>query len=209
MNTRILLDHELVADGGSFVRANLLIDGVPPAEATHPPPPHSAGPVASVGLVGSADPFGPVENLSMLPAHLSARNVHVSVSPGRDAEFVQVTHCLSSRGSGDLLTIEVGDVYEADRVRIRMEALVAGAASSEEEVEIGRIMVFAQVRASAGGAARRADWELRALTFPIRLSVTHGCRVRPHVRSIPCSIDPSSPREPIIELPLEDCEWAV
>lgn len=217
MITRILLDHEPVADGGSFVRASLLIDGVPLAEATHTPPPGSVGFLGSFGPVGSAGPcgsvgpvdsVGPVENLYVLPAHLSARNVHVSVTPGRDAEFVQMIHCFSSRGSGDLLTIEVGDVYEADRARIRMEALVAGAASAEEEVEIGRIVVFAQVRA-VGGAVGSADWELRALTFPIRLSSAHGCRVRAHVRSIPCSIDPSSPRDPIVELPLEDSQWAM
>lgn len=191
MNTRILVDHEPVADGGSFVRATLLMDGAPASDAGAPRPP---GAVASIG-----SPHVP-------RAHRSARNVHVSVFPGRDAEFVQLTHPFTSRGAGDLLTIEVGDVYEVDRVRIRMDALVAGAEDVEEDVEVSRIVVFAQVRSPAGGALGRTGWELRAMIFPIMLSAAHGCRVRAHVRTIPCSIDPSSPT---VELPLEDTQWAV
>lgn len=184
MNTRMLLAHEPVADGGFLARATLVIEGRSGGKGRGWRPPSSAEP-------------GPPT------ASLSASNVHVSVSPGRDAEFIQVTHPFESRGTGRLLMIAVGDIYDVDHVRIRMEALVGPRPDGESEADVGRIVVFAQIHTEDGGI------ELRAVTLPIRLSPVHGGRVHAHVRTIPCSFDRSSPHAPTIQLPLVDAQGAV
>ena len=170
MNTSLLFDYEPVADGGFFVRLVLLLSGG-----------DRRGSVVS-GEVGT----GPAAS----PLHPTARNVQVAVRPGRDAEFIQMTHPFESAGSGSLLTIAVGDLYRLDQVRIRMEALVGPGRSTHGESDVGRLVILANVDSGDGGV------ELNTVNLPIRLSPTHGGRVLPDLGRMPVSRDvaPHPPR---------------
>ena len=163
MNTSLLFDYEPVADGGFFVRLVLLLSGG-----------GRRGAMASLQVV--TPPVSPA-------LHPTARNVQVAVRPGRDAEFIQMTHPFESAGSGSLLTIAVGDLYSLDRVRIRMEALVGPGRSAHEESDVGRLVVLANVDGRDGGV------ELNTVNLPIRLSPAHGGRVLPDLGSMPVSRD--------------------
>ncbi|MDX1647831.1 MAG: hypothetical protein R3304_11860 [Longimicrobiales bacterium] len=165
MNTSLLFDYEPVADGGFFVRLVLLLAGGARRRA---PTSDAAG----QAVVSHSSPTLP-----------TARNVQVAVRPGRDAEFIQMTHAFESAGSGSLLTIAVGDLYSADRVRIRMEALVGPGHGVHEESDVGRLVILANVDGRGGGV------ELRTVNLPIRLSATRGGRVLPALGSMPVSQD--------------------
>lgn len=155
LNTRVMLDHEPVADGGFFARAVLLIEG-----------PLAGGVAPGTGAA----------------RHPSARNVQVAVQPGRDAEFIQMRHTHESRGSGDLLTILVGDVYALDRICIRMDALIGPGWDSTGEADVGRLVVAAHLRTEVG-------LELQTVDLPIRVSRTSGGCVRADVSRRPLTHD--------------------
>ena len=163
MNTSLLFDYEPVADGGFFVRLVLLLAGGP-RRGSASPQPMGAGPTPS-------------------PTLPTARNVQVAMRPGRDAEFIQITHPFESAGSGRLLTIAVGDLYRVDQVRIRMEALVGPGRDVHEESDVGRLVVLATVDGIDGGV------ELNTVNLPIRLSPIGGCRVLPDLGRMPVSRD--------------------
>ena len=165
MNTSLLFDYETVADGGFFVRLVLLLGGGARREA-----------IASSGVV-----TGP--EMSSRRTVPTARNVQVAVRPGRDAEFIQMTHPFESAGSGSLLTISVGDLYSVDRVRIRMEALVGAGGDVHQESDVGRLVILANVDRSDGGV------DLRTVNLPIRLSPSRGGRILPDLGSMPVSRD--------------------
>lgn len=160
MNTRVLLDHEPVADGGFVARAVLMIEGV------------SSG----------SDPTGPDEASIHAATRVAAENVHIAVRPGRDAEFIQMRHTFESEGSGNVLTIMVGDVRCLDRIRIRMDALVGPGAGVDGEADVGQLVVLAHLRTANG-------LELQTVKLPIRVSTRYGGRIRPDVRRIPISGD--------------------
>lgn len=168
MNTSILFDHELVADGGFFARLVLQIEGSRAADIRRSVPRQDGLPVS--------------------PARLAARNVQVAVRPGRDAEFIQMTHPFDSVGAGRLLTIMVGDVYSTDRIRIRMDALVGAGHGPRAEVDVGQIVVLAHLDRSDGGV------HLRTVNLPIRLSAANGGRVLADIGTMPIARDAGAER---------------
>lgn len=172
MNTSILFDHELVADGGFFARLVLQIEGSPVAGPRTP------------GRVGAERP----EGVPVSRSRLVARNVQVAVRPGGDAEFIQMTHPYPSDGAGRLLTIRVGDVYSTDRIRIRMDALVGPGRGPWAEADVGQIVVLAHLDRVDGGV------ELQTVNLPIRLSADRGGRVLPDIGTIPISRDAAAER---------------
>ena len=168
MNTRILLDHEPVADGGYFARAVLVIEGTPPLGSSTAD--RSAQPIPSVAAAG----------------RLAAQDVRVSVRPGAHAEFIQIRHTFPSEGRGNLLTINVGDVYCLDEIRIRMDALV-GPGVDGGEVDVGRLVVLARLNTEKGP-------ELETVELPLLLSREYGGRVRAEVSRVPIAVDRSESR---------------
>lgn len=177
MNTHVLLDHEPVADGGYLARAVLVIEGTPSAHdyvATEP---------------------GRVPRSIEAANRLAARNVRVVVSPGRDAEFIQMRHTFDSAGEGDLLTIRVGDVHCLDRIRIRMEALVgwgdqrsgSDGSPGAEVAEVARVVVISELRAPEGPA-------LETVELPILVSRVRGSWVHPAVTRRPMAVEPLTGR---------------
>ena len=159
MNTSLLLDHEPVADGGFFVRLALVIEGEDVA-------------AYGSGVPGSRREGGPLAGAAY---PVEARNVQIAVRPGRDAEFIQMTHTFDSVGSGRVLTILVGDVHCVDRIRIRMDALVGPGRRVGDEADVGRLVVLAHTE------GRDGSLQLRTVNLPIRISPRHGGNVRPHV----------------------------
>ncbi len=157
MNTRILLDHEPVADGGFYVRAVLIIEGSLPAARGREP-----------GRVSR----------SVEAAHrLSATNVRVRVRPGADADFIQMRHTFDSQGDGDILTVDVGNVHCLDQIRIRMEALV-GARADHRDADVATLIVRSE-------ASEEGETSLETVVLPVRLSVDRGGWVRPIVSRAP------------------------
>lgn len=168
MNTRIILDHEPVADGGYFARAVLLIEGTSPQ-------------------VPAASARSPQMAPSMMAANsLAAENVQVAVRPGAHAEFIQMRHTFESEGRGNVLTIHVGDVYCLDQIRIRLDALV-GAGAEDGEAEIGKLVVLARLRTDHGT-------ELETVELPLLVSTEHGGRVRALVSRMPIRSHEAVPR---------------
>lgn len=165
MNTRVLLDHEPVADGGFVARAVLVIEGVS----------------------APCDPTESDEASIHAATHVTAENVHIAVRPGRDAEFIQMRHTFESEGSGNVLTIMVGELRCLDRIRIRMDALVGPGGEADGEAEVGQLVVLAHLRTANG-------LELQTVELPIRVSARYGGRIRPDIHRIPIAGDDSGGR---------------
>lgn len=164
MNTHVLLDHEPVADGGFYARAVLIIEGS----------------LADHGYV-AAEP-GRIPRSIEASSRISARNVRVEVTPGIDAEFIQMRHTFESVSRAEVLTIHVGNVRGLDRIRIRMDALVSPCprqvdlenANRVEAAEVARVSVVSEVRTDQGPAVETVE-------LPILLSEPRGGWVRPAV----------------------------
>ncbi|NNF14946.1 MAG: hypothetical protein HKN72_17100 [Gemmatimonadetes bacterium] len=177
MNTHVLLDHEPVADGGYYARAVLVIEGTSPDHGY------------------STEEPGRVPRSIEAANRLAARNVRVMVSPGRDAEFVQMRHTFESKGLGSVLTISVGDVHCLDRIRLRMEALVGGdvlqlatgEACGAGVAEVARVVVVSQLRTVEGPVVETVE-------LPILLSRGRGGWVRPAVTRRPLAVEPLTGR---------------
>ncbi len=173
MNTHIMLDHEAVADGGHYTRAVLVIEGTPPDD----------------GYV-SAEP-GRVPRSIEAANRVAATNVRVVVTPGADAEFIQMRHTFESVGQGNVLTIHVGDVYCLDRIRIRMETLVGmprsrfepGATQEVGTAEVARVLVVSELRTREGPTVETVE-------LPIVLSGRSGGSVRPAIFRHPLTVEP-------------------
>ena len=173
MNTHMMRDHEAVADGGHYTRAVLVIEGTPPDDR-----------------YVSAEP-GRVPRSIEAANRVAARNVRVVVTPGADAEFIQMRHTFESACNGNVLTIHVGDVYCLDRIRIRMETLVGmpepyfepGATLEVGTAEVARVLVVSELRTMEGPTVETVE-------LPIVLSGRAGGSVRPAVSRRPLSVEP-------------------
>lgn len=163
MNTHILVDHEPVADGGSYVRAVLMIAGTPPS-------PRLWEPGRVMRSVASA-------------RRLSAMNVRVEVRPGLDAEFIQMRHTFESESDGDLLTVNVGNVHCLDMIRVRMEALV-GRTVDGGSAEVATLVVRSECSLDGSMAAE-------TVSLPLWLSPERGGWVRPVVSRAPVAVLPT------------------
>ena len=108
---------------------------------------------------------------------LAAQNVRVTVQPGADAEFVQVHHEYPSRAKGDVLTLEVGDLYAREPRRILMQFLLpAGQDWTGRVADVARLTVTAHVVTEDGGV------ELHEIKLPVTLSAEEGGRAEPEIR---------------------------
>jgi len=108
---------------------------------------------------------------------IAAQNVRVTVEPGADASFVKVLHDYPSHAEGQILTLEVGDLYAREPRRVLMEFLLPPEApAAEGTAQVGRVTVTAHVITEAGGV------ELHEITLPLTLSPEEGGRVEPEVR---------------------------
>jgi Ca-activated chloride channel family protein len=108
---------------------------------------------------------------------IAAQNVRVTVEPGADAGFVKVLHDYPSHAEGQVLTLEVGDLYAREPRRVLMEFLLPPeAADAKGTADVGRVTVTAHVVTEGGGV------ELHEITLPLTLSPEEGGKVEPEVR---------------------------
>ncbi len=107
---------------------------------------------------------------------LAAQNVRVAIGPGADAGFVQVHHQYPNHSEGDVLTLEVGDLYAREPRRIVMEFLLPPKAKAGIDYQVAMVTVTAHVLMDDGGV------ELQTVKLPIMLSPVEGGIVQPEVR---------------------------
>jgi Ca-activated chloride channel family protein len=107
---------------------------------------------------------------------IGAQNLRVQVTPGAHAESVQVAHAYPSHSEGDVLTVELGDLYAREPRRILMEVLLSPDLEAGQEADVAEITVTAHVLTPEGGV------ELRTISLPITLSPEEGGRTDPVVR---------------------------
>lgn len=109
-------------------------------------------------------------------ASICAQNVRVRIRPGADADAMHVVHDYPSHSTGNVLSVEVGDVYAREPRRVLVECLLKPGDEADAEAEVAEITVTALVLTPAG------DVELRTITLPLTLDPQEGGRVEPEVR---------------------------
>lgn len=107
---------------------------------------------------------------------LSAQNIRVAIEPGRHAEYANVVHDYPRDSEGNVLTIDVGDLYAREPRRLLMEFLIAPEKIGESEAHVADVTVTAHVLTEGGGV------ELRTIEMPITVSPEAGGRVDATVR---------------------------
>ena len=106
-----------------------------------------------------------------------AQNVRVTVRPGAHADAVNVLHQYPSHAQGDVLTLEVGDLYAREPRRILMAILLPpGSAAPGTVADVAQLTVTAHVLTAEGGV------ELQEITIPVTLSPEAGGKAEPEVR---------------------------
>jgi Ca-activated chloride channel family protein len=124
---------------------------------------------------------------------IAAQNIRVAVRPGSDAEFVRVMHDYPNHAQGDVLTVEVGDLYAREPRRVLMEFLVGAEATSSDVAEVAELTVTAQILTDDGGV------ELHTIALPITVSTREGSKVEPTVRKEILLIEAARAREAALE----------
>jgi len=107
---------------------------------------------------------------------IGAQNLRVGIRPGAHAESVHVVHSYPSRAEGEVLTVELGDLYAREPRRILTEVLLTSELEAGQEADVAEITVTAHVLTPEGGV------ELRTIALPITLSPEEGGRTDPVVR---------------------------
>ena len=107
---------------------------------------------------------------------ISAQNVRVQVRPGAHAESMHVVHAYPSHSEESVLTVELGDLYAREPLRLLLEGLLSPDVPVGTDAELAEVTVTAHVVTAEGGI------ELRTISLPIRLSPEHGGRVDPVIR---------------------------
>ena len=124
---------------------------------------------------------------------MAAQNVRVTVEPGADAEFIQVAHQYPSHGEGDVLTVDVGDLYAREPRRLMLDFLLGPGAADAESVDVGRVTVEGHVLTAGGGV------EHQTVTLPITVSPEAGGKVEPEVRKEVLLLDAAKARSEALD----------
>ncbi len=109
---------------------------------------------------------------------IAAQNVRVAITVADATESCRVLHSYPSSSEGDLLTLELGDLYAREPRPVLAEFLMKPAedGSELEEMDVGTIVVTGDVLTADGGV------EQQTITIPIRLSPVEGGIAVPEVR---------------------------
>ena len=106
-----------------------------------------------------------------------AQNVRVTVRPGAHADAVNVLHQYPSHAQGDVLTLEVGDLYAREPRRILRAILhPPGSAAPGTVADVAQLTVTAHVLTTEGGV------ELHEITIPLTLSPEEGGKAETEIR---------------------------
>lgn len=123
---------------------------------------------------------------------LSAQNVAVEVRAGGDARLLGVRHSYPAAREGDLLRVQVGDLYAREPRSLLLEFLLAGPAGADE-LDVGSVVVRADVLAPGGGM------EHREVTSRIELRGADGPRVEEEVRREILLVETSRARDEALQ----------
>lgn len=108
---------------------------------------------------------------------IAAQNVRVTVQPGAHADSVKVLHQYPSHAEGDVLTLEVGDLYAREPRRILMAFLIPpDRGTVGADADVAHLTVTAHVITAEGGV------ELHNVAIPVTLSPTEGGKAEPEIR---------------------------
>lgn len=108
---------------------------------------------------------------------IAAQNVRVTVQPGAHADSVKVLHQYPSHAEGDVLTLEVGDLYAREPRRILMAFLIPpDRGTVGADADVAHLTITAHVITAEGGV------ELHNVTIPVTLSPTEGGKAEPEIR---------------------------
>ena len=109
---------------------------------------------------------------------ISAQNVKVRIEPADTVEAPSVLHSYPAHVDGDVLVLEIGDLYAREPRPILAEFLLKPPEDGheDEEVEVAKITVTAHVLTAEGGV------ELQEITLPVRLCPVEGGFAEPEVR---------------------------
>lgn len=127
---------------------------------------------------------------------LAAQNVRVTVRPGADADSVKVLHEYPSHAEGDVLTLEVGDLYAREPRRILLAILLrpgAAAPGGSAPAEVAHLSVTAHVLTADGGV------ELQEIAIPLTLTPEEGGKAEPEVRKEILLVEAARRRQEALE----------
>ena len=130
---------------------------------------------------------------------LAAQNVRVQVTPGADADFVKVLHDYPSHADGDVLTLEVGDLYAREPRRVLTEFLLPPEATEVREGEAGTPADVAFLHVAAHVMTADGGVELHEIDLPLTLSPVEGGRAEPEVRKEILLMEAARVREQALE----------
>jgi Ca-activated chloride channel family protein len=123
-----------------------------------------------------------------------AQNVRVTVQPGAHADSVNVLHQYPSHAQGDVLTLEVGDLYAREPRRILIAILLPpGTAAPGTVADVARLTVTAHVLTADGGV------ELQEITIPVTLSPEEGGKAEPEIRKEILLVEAARRRQEALE----------
>jgi Ca-activated chloride channel family protein len=130
---------------------------------------------------------------------LAAQNVRVQVTPGEDADFVRVLHDYPSHADGNILTLEVGDLYAREPRRVLMEFLLPPEANEVGDGEAGAPADVALIRLAAHVMTADGGVELHEIDLPLTLSPVEGGKAEPEVRREILLMEAARVREQALE----------
>ncbi|HET9947750.1 MAG TPA: VWA domain-containing protein [Longimicrobiales bacterium] len=107
---------------------------------------------------------------------ICAQNLQVQVRPGAHAQAVRVLHSYPSRSEGNVLSVELGDLYAREPRSLLLEVLLGPDVGPGCVADVAQLIVSGHVVTEDGGVERR--W----IELPITLSPEHGGRADPVVR---------------------------
>ncbi len=110
---------------------------------------------------------------------LAAQNVRVRVTPGEGPDEVRVLHDYPSHAAGEVLTVELGDLYGVEPRRLLLRFLVPpleGDADPRVPVELAQVEVVGHVLTGKDGVERKT------IALPITFSPADGPVTHPEVR---------------------------
>lgn len=109
---------------------------------------------------------------------LGAQNVSVEIRPAHATQLVAVHHDYPSQQTGEMIRVELGDLYAREPKPLLAEFLVSDAGDNETSgvTPVAELLIAADVLTADGGVERQV------VTLPVTFSREAGAHVDPEVR---------------------------
>jgi Ca-activated chloride channel family protein len=123
---------------------------------------------------------------------IAAQNLTVTIDPSPAAQEVLVHHGYPRSQQGTRLRLDIGDLYAREPRTVLVEFAFETTADQPDEVNLGDLLVSAQVVTSEGV-------EQQEIRIPIRISAREGVHIEPEVRKEMLYLETARAREQAIE----------